>query len=186
MAIKIGELNRGKGIRWRDDIWIIGNMSHVKPGKGPAYLQTELKNPMTGRTVNNRFRPEETVEPVFFDKKKCQYLYSDGKSHVVMDQETFDQIEVPEDFIGKKSVYLSDECEVVVCIVEGKIISAEIPNTVKRKVVDTPPNLKGATATNQLKDAECEGGSKVKVPPFIENGQLIEIDTRTDEYLGKA
>lgn len=186
MAIKMSELNKGQGIRWRDDIWVIHNTDHIKPGKGPAYLQTELKNPVTGQTVNNRFRPEETVEPVFFDRKKTRYLYSDGKSHIVMDDETYEQIEVPNDMIGDQSVYLVEDCEVTLCIVEGNIITVELPFTVRLTVVDTPPALKGATATNQLKDAECEGGARVKVPPFIENGNTIEVDTRTGEYLGRA
>ena len=186
MAIKIGDLKNGQGIRWRDGIWIIQNMEHVKPGKGPAYLQTDMKNPKTGQSVSNRFRPEETVETVFFNKQKGQYLFSDSNNHVIMDGETFEQIEIPLEHIGDKAVYLNEECEIEVSSVEGEIISAELPNTVQLKVVDTPPNLKGATATNQLKDAICEGGAKIKVPPFVENDTVIEVDTRTGEYLGRV
>jgi len=186
MAIKMSELNRGQGIRWRDDIWIIEKMEHIKPGKGPAYLQTDLKNAVTGKSAQNRFRPEETVEPVFFKQKKGKYLYSDSKNHIIMDEETYEQIEIPLELIGKKFVYLSEDCDITICMVDGRIITVELPFTVRLKVTDTPPVLKGATATNQLKDAVCEGGAKLKVPSFIENGTIIEVDTRSDEYIGKA
>jgi elongation factor P len=186
MAKKMSEFSKGQGLHWRDDIWIVHDMEHIKPGKGPAYLQTEMKNPKTGQTINHRFRPEETVEPVFFDRKKTRFLYSDGKNHVVMDDETYDQLEIPQEMIGDKSVYLIEDCEIGVCLVDGKIISIELPNSVNLTIEDTPPQLKGATATNQLKDAVCEGGARVKVPPFIENGCVIEVDTRTGEYLGRA
>jgi len=186
MAIKIGDLKNGQGIRWRDGIWIIQHMEHVKPGKGPAYLQTDMKNPKTGQSISNRFRPEEPVEPVFFLKQKGQYLFSDSNSHVIMDGETFEQIEVPLEHIGDKSVYLVEDVEVEISSVDGEIISADLPNTINLKVVDTPPNLKGATATNQLKDAICDGGARIKVPPFVENDTIIEVDTRTGEYLGRV
>ncbi len=186
MAKKINEFSRGQGVYWRDQIWVIHSMDHVKPGKGPAYLQTELRNPMTGQIANNRFRPEETLEPVHFDHKKYEFLYSDAKNHVLMDIETYEQFELPKEHIGEKEVYLTANCQVELCIAEGQIISVELPNTVELKVVETPPQVKGATATNQLKDAVCEGGARIKVPPFVENGTMVKVDTRTGEYLGRA
>ncbi|MBN1554529.1 MAG: elongation factor P [Phycisphaerae bacterium] len=186
MAMKIGDLTRGQGIFWRDQIWVIMKMEHVKPGKGPAYLQTDLRNPKTGQIVNNRFRPEETVEPVHFDQKKYEYLYSDGNSHVLMDTETYEQLELAKEHIGDQEVYLTPNCLIGVCSVQGEIITIELPNTVELKIEDTPPEVKGATATNQQKDAKCEGGAVIRVPPFIENGEIVRVDTRTGEYLGRA
>jgi elongation factor P len=186
MAMKIGDFNRGQGIYWRDQIWVIMKMEHVKPGKGPAYLQTDLRNPKTGQIVNNRFRPEETVEPVHFDRKKYEYLYSDGGSHVLMDTETYEQLELPKEHIGEQEVYLTPNCPIEVCSVKGEIITIELPNTVELKIEDTPPEVKGATVTNQQKDARCEGGAVIRVPPFIENGEVVRVDTRTGEYLGRA
>jgi len=186
MAMKIGALTRGQGILWRDQIWVIMNMGHVKPGKGPAYLQTDLRNPKTGQIVNNRFRPEETVETIEFDRRKYEYLYSDGNSHVLMDVETYEQFELPKVHIGKQDVYLTPNCPLEICSVNGEIISVELPFTVDLKIVDTQPQAKGATATNQHKEAVCEGGAVIRVPPFIENGEIVRVDTRTGEYIGRA
>lgn len=186
MAMKITEFSRGQGIYWRDGIWILESMDHVKPGKGPAYVQAELRNAETGQLVNNRFRSEEAVEPVHFDRKKMEYLYSDGTNHVFMDKDTYEQVNVPQDFIGEQSVYLQPNIECEVCFVEGRIIGVELPNTIEVEVVDTPPQVKGATVTNQLKDATCEGGAVVRVPPFVEIGTKIKVDTRSGEYLGRV
>jgi elongation factor P len=186
MAMKLSDFRAGQGIQWRNEIWVIQKMEHVKPGKGPAYLQTDLKNPKTGQVISNRFRPEESVEPVHFETKVYEYLYSDGSNHVLMDQETYEQLEVDKAVIGEQAVYLTPNCPIQIVTVEGGIISAELPNTVELTIEDTPPQVKGATATNQAKDAVCEGGAKIKVPPFIENGEVVKVDTRTGEYLGRA
>lgn len=186
MAKKLGDFKRGQGAYWRDGIWVFMNMSHVKPGKGPAYLQCELRNVKTQQIVSNRFRPEETLEPVHFDRKKYEYLYSDQTNHIFMDVESYEQYEMPVAVIGDQSVYLTPNCEVEVCMVGNDIISADLPSSVELTVTDCPPNVKGATATNQLKDATCEGGARVKVPPFVETGTVIKVDTRTGEYLGRV
>ena len=186
MAKKLSEFKRGEGIMWRDEIWIIQKMEHVKPGKGPAYLVTDMKSPKTGQNVSNRLRPEDTFDPVHFDRKKMDFLFSSGSSHVFMDPDTYEQVEVPKEFIGDDEVYLVENCPCEICSVDGKILTVELPNVVELTVTDVPPQVKGATATNQLKDAICEGGAKVKVPPFVENGGKIRVDTRTGEYLGRV
>lgn len=187
MAKKINDFKRGQGCIWKNnEMWVFGKMDHVKPGKGPAYIQAELRNVKTGQIVANRFRPEETLEPIHFERNKYEYLYSDGSNHVVMDTETFDQIEIPAELIGDKSVFLTENCEIEVCSVEGKLLSAELPNTAELKVIDCPPNVKAATVTNVLKEATCEGGARIKVPGFIEIGEVIKVDTRSGEYLGRA
>ncbi|MBT3278820.1 MAG: elongation factor P [Phycisphaerales bacterium] len=186
MAQKVSDFKRGMGAWWKDDMYIFGEMHHVKPGKGPAYLQCKMKKVSDGSVVSTRFRNDDTLEPIHFDRKPMEYLYSDGKSHVMMDTETYDQTEVPHSALGDRAAYLTENCSLMVCFVEEKVISVELPNTVELVVEDVPPNVKGATATNQLKDAVCEGGAKVKVPPFVENGQRIEVDTRTGDYVGRV
>jgi elongation factor P len=186
MAKKLSDFKAGQGAYFRGEIWVFTNLEHVKPGKGPAYLQAELRNPKTGQNIENRFRPEETLEPVHFERRKMEYLYSDQSSHVFMDPDSYEQYTVPLEIIGDDRVFLTPNCHCEICTVEGDLISLELPNTVELTVTDTPPQVKGATVTNQLKDAECEGGAKVRVPPFVENGTVIKVDTRTGEYLGRV
>ena len=114
------------------------------------------------------------------------YLYSDGSGHVLMDGETYEQFSLPAELIGDDSVYLAEDTEINIAFVDNKPVTAELPNTVDLKITDTSPQVKGATATNQLKDALCDGGAKIRVPPFIENGTVVKVDTRTGEYLGRA
>ncbi|HNX25825.1 MAG TPA: elongation factor P [Phycisphaerae bacterium] len=187
MAKKVNDFKKGQGCIWKNnEIWVFLKMEWVKPGKGPSYIQAELRNAKTGQIVANRFRPEETLEPVHFDIKKYEYLYTDANSHILMDPETYDQIELPLDVIGDNKVYLTENCEIEVCSVDGKYISAELPYTVELKIVDCPPNVKGGTVTNVLKEAVCEGGAKIRVPGFVEVGEMIKVDTRTGEYLGRV
>ncbi len=186
MAQKVSDYKRGMAAWWKDDMYVFGDMQHVKPGKGPAYLQCKMKKVSDGSVVTTRFRNDDTLEAIHFDRKPMEYLYSDANSHVMMDTETYEQTEVPREVLGERAVYLTENCTVTICFVEGKIISAELPNSVQLVVEDVPPNVKGATATNQLKDAVCVGGAKVKVPPFVENGCLIEVDTRTGDYAGRV
>jgi len=186
MAIKAINLRKGMGVMYDGQICVIWSNDHVQKGKGPSYMQAELRVVETGTILRNRFRPDETLEEVFFHRRKMEYLYRDGNNLVLMDQETFEQEEISCDLIGDRIVYLLENSPVDVSFVEGKCVQAEIENTVVLTIEDTPPQVKGATATNQLKDAVCVGGAKVKVPPFVENGEQINVDTRTGEYLGRA
>ena len=120
------------------------------------------------------------------DRKQLEYLYSDGTGHILMDTESYEQISVPAELIGDKKVFLAENIPIEVAFAEGQAIIAELPNTVELKVVETPPQVKGATVTSQLKDAVCEGGAKIRVPPFVEIGTVVKVDTRTGEYLGRA
>ena len=186
MAKKVNDFKNGQGVYWKDGIWVFQRMDHVKPGKGPAYCQAELRNAKTGQIAANRFRPEEQLEPVHFARAKIEYLYSDSNSHVFMAGDSYEQVEIPLERIGDKGVFLTPNCECDICSVDGEMISIELPNQVELTVEDTPPQVKGATATNQLKDAVCEGGARIKVPPFVENGTVVKVDTRTGEYMGRA
>ena len=186
MSVKAVDLRRGMGVAYKNSVWVVFSSEHVAKGNKRSYMQVEFKNAATGQIIKERFRVDEQLEEAFFERKSMEYLYSDGDSHVVMDGQSFEQVHLPAELIGEKSVYLAPNVELEVSFVEGKAVTAELPNTVELTVQDVPPQVKGATATAQTKDAVCEGGARVRVPPFVENGQLIKVDTRSGEYLGRA
>jgi len=186
MSIKAVELRRGMGVMYKDGIWVVFSAQHVAKGNKRSYMQIELKNAQTGQLIRERFRVDDAFDQAIFDRKAMEYLYSDGTGHVVMDPGSFEQVSLPDDLIGGQRVYLAPNIALEVAFVAGRAVSVELPNTVELTVQDTPPQVKGATATNQLKDALCQGGARVKVPPFVENGQVIKVDTRSGEYLGRA
>ena len=186
MSIEAIDLRRGMTVHYKDGIWACVDNEKVAKGKGRSYQVIQLKNVKTGQLIKERFRTTADFEQAVVDRKVLTYLYSDGASHVFMDNDTYEQIELPADLIGDAAVYLAEDLQIQVAFVEGSPATAELPNTVNLKVVDTPPQVKGATATNQLKDAVCEGGAKVRVPPFVENGTFITVDTRTGEYVTRV
>jgi len=186
MAIKANDLRRGMAVNYKNGIWVCTENTKVVKGKGQSYQSISLKNAQTGQCINERFRTTEGFEQAIVDRRKLPYSYSTNTNHVLMDPDTYDEILIPLELIGDKAAYLSDDTELDVAFVDGTPLTAELPNTVELKVVDTPPQVKGATVTNQLKDAVCEGGARIRVPPFVENGTVVKIDTRTGEYLGRA
>ena len=186
MSIKASDLRRGMGVQYKDKTWVVFSSQHVAKGKGQSYMQIELKEAKTGQIIKQRFRVNEQLEQAIFESKSMEYLYSDGSSHIVMDPESFEQLALPAELVGDRSVYLAPNIRLEVSFVEGQVVSVELPYTVELEVVDTPPEVKGATATAQQKDALCGGGARVRVPPFIENGTKIKVDTRTGQYLGRA
>ena len=186
MSIQANDLKRGMAVGYKGGVWVCVGNKKVAKGKGQSYQSVSLKNVATGQNITERFRTTEDFEEAFLDRKTLTYLYSEPQNHVLMDNESYEQIHVPAELVGDAKVFLKEDLPVEVSFVDGKAITVELPNTVELTVTDTPPEVKGATATNQLKDAVCQGGARVKVPPFIENGQVIRVDTRTGEYLGKA
>ena len=186
MAIKANDLRRGQAVQYKDGVWACVTNEKIAKGKGQSYQSISLKNVHTGQLISERFRTTAQFEQAIVDRKKLEYLYSEGTSHVLMDGDTFDQISIPASLIGDRSVYLTENLPIEMCFVEGQAITAELPNTVELMVVDTPPQIRGATATNQLKDAECEVGARIRVPAFVEKGTVVKVDTRTGEYLGRA
>ena len=184
--MKAIELRRGLAVEYKDAIWVCVSNTKIAKGKGRSYQGIQLKNIKTGQLIEERFRTEASFEPVHIDRKQMDYLYSDGNSQIVMDPESYEQVNIPSELLGDGAVYLTENIPLEVTFIEGEPIGVELPNFVELVVEDTPPQVKGATATNQLKDATLVGGAKVRIPPFIENGELIKIDTRTGEYLGRA
>ncbi|MGC9453724.1 MAG: elongation factor P [Phycisphaerae bacterium] len=186
MSIRAIHVKGGQAVRYKDGVWSVVSNEKVAKGKGQSYQSIQLRNIQTGQLISERFRTTEEFDEVFVDRREMEYLYADGDGYVLMDLESFEQVHVPSEMIGEKSVFLTPNIHVQVCIIEGRIIGVELPNTVVLTVTDTPPQIKGATATNQEKEALCDTGARVKVPPFIENGEQIQVDTRTGEYIGRA
>jgi elongation factor P len=169
-----------------------GQLYHVvdrdlnTPGNWRAILQLKLKNLKTGSITMNRVRPSDKVELAYLDKREMQYIYKEGDDFVFMDTETFDQITLDGEWVGELMLYLKEGDKAAITFYEGKPLSLELPATVELKVVETEPSVKGATAAAQYKPATLETGLKVTVPPFINIGEMIAIDTRTGEYLSRA
>jgi elongation factor P len=184
--IKASELKKGRVVLHEGALYTVTDVQRVSKGNWRSYLQVKLKSLKDGRILDARMSVDDRVETPFVDTKPYQYLYRDGGDFILMDEQSFDQFPVPADLMGDADQYLRGNEQVTVSFIDGKIVSVELPNTVELKVVDTPPVARGATATNQTKDAVLETGLRVRVPPFIENGELLRIDTRTGEYLERA
>jgi elongation factor P len=186
MAIKAIDLRRGMAVNYKDGLWICVDNQKVAKGNWRSYQVIQLKNFRTGQLIEERFRTDEGFEEAFLERKPMEYMYATQDSFVVMDMQSYEEVSLPTELIGDKSVYLQPNMEILIALVEGKPVMAELPNTVDLVIKDTPPEVRGATVTNVMKDALCEGGANVKVPAFITNGTKIRVDTRTGEYLGKA
>lgn len=191
MPIKATELKRGQAIMHEGQLHIILETEHVKPGKGPAYVQAKMKNYESGTIKTNRLNSTDRIEDVNIDRRPMQFLYdSSGRGEgpfVFMDNESFEQHELEKDVVPPdQAQWLREGLEVTVLIFDNKPLGVDLPSAIDLAVTDTAPQVKGATVTNQLKDAVVETGAKVRVPPFIENGQTVRINPNTGEYIGKA
>jgi len=156
------------------------------PGNWRAILQLKLKNLKTGSITQNRVRPQDKVEIAYLEKKDYQYLYKEGDDYIFMDTETYDQFPLSAEFVGEQMKYLKENDNVKLTTYEGKPIDIELPATVELKVIETEPSMKGQTAQAQYKPATVETGLKITVPPFINIGEVVQIDTRTGQYLSRA
>lgn len=165
---------------------VLINLEHVKPGKGPAYVQAKMRNIFTGGITEKRLRSGEDIEQAILDRREMEYLYSDGSGAIFMDGQNYDQLTIPDDVLGDAMLYLKPNTTITVLVYDGRVVSVELPSSVDLQITETAPGIKGATATNQLKEAVCETGLKTRVPPFIKNGEIIRVSTSTGEYLGRA
>jgi len=184
--IQTSDLRVGRAIIYEGEIYTVKECQHTAKGNWRSYMQTRLRHMKTGRHIDVRFPMGERIETPFLEDKEYEYLYNEGDQMVFMDTTTYDQINVPTDVIGDLVKFIKPNEKVKCQINEGAILTIELPNVVDLLVTDTPPAIKGATATNQMKEAILETGAKVRVPPFIENGEVIRVDTRTGEYLERA
>ena len=186
MKISGVDIRPGNILEYEGGIWKVAKIQHTQPGKGGAYMQVEMKNLQDGRKTNVRFRSADTIERVRLDTKDFQYLYADGDMLVFMDQDTYDQIQLPADLIGDAAAFLEDGMEVTLEMWEEKPISVALPEQVEATIVEADAVVKGQTASSSYKPAVLENGVRVMVPPHIESGTRIVVDVYERTYVGKA
>jgi len=184
--IKAVDLRKGKTVLHDGQLCIVQQAQHVAKGNKRSYMQTKMKNFKSGIISDVRFNVDDRIEVPFVEQKEYEFLYREGEKFIVMDLESFDQIPINADVVGDCAQWLRPNEKITCEIFNGAMVSFVLPNTVELTVTDTPPVVKGATATNQSKDAILETGAKIRVPPFIEPGNRICIDTRNGEYLERA
>ncbi len=180
------EIRPGTMIAHEGGLWLAVKCQAVKPGKGGAYNQVELKNIVTGTKQNTRFRADEGVEEIYLEKKDFQYLYASGDMLTFMDIESFDQIEIEKDFVGDQAQYLQDGMKVLVQTYEGRPIGIKLPQHVTLEVVEADAVMRGGTAAPSYKGAVLENGLKIQVPPFIHAGTKVIVSTEDGSYVRRA
>ena len=186
MKILGNEIKPGMIIEHKDDLWSVLKTQHVKPGKGGAFNQVELKGIKKGTKLNERFRSSDTVERAILDEKKFSFLYADENNCHFMDQTNFEQIQINKKLIGEKSKLLKENMEVNLQFHEDEPLSVDLPTSVELKIETTDTAIKGQTASSSYKPATLENGIKIMVPPFINADDKIVLDTRTLEYVKKV
>ena len=184
--IGVNDFKTGMTIQYEGNIYTVMDFQHVKPGKGAAFVKAKLKNIISGGVIEKTFRPTEKFPAARIDRVEMQYLYSDGDLWHFMNTETYDQIALNSDDIGDSLKFVKENDMVKVCSHNGKVFAVEPPMFVELEITDTEPGFKGDTATGATKPATVETGAVVYVPLFIEQGEVIKIDTRTGEYLSRA
>ena len=185
MKINAGEIRVGMLIEYKNDLWQVLKTQHVKPGKGGAFAQVEMKSLNKNTKLNERFRSSETVEKASLEEMTFNYLYSDEDNYFFMDPKTFEQIEIKKETIGDKGKLLTENLEVSVSFYNEKPLSIELPKQVQCKIETTDAALKGQTVSSSYKPATLDNGLNIQVPPFIEAGDEILVDTRNLEYVKK-
>jgi len=186
MKITAIEIKPGMIIEHKNDYWNVLKTQHVKPGKGGAFNQVELKSLIKGTKLNERFRSSETVEKAEINERKFNFLYIDGENCHFMDNKTFDQVEIPKKLTGEQYKLLKENLEVIISFMEEKPISIQLPNNIECIVENTDAAIKNQTASSSYKPALLDCGIKIDVPPFIESGEKIIIDSRTLEYIKRV
>ena len=186
MKIYASEIRVGMLIEYKDDLWQVLKTQHVKPGKGGAFNQVELKSIIKGTKLNERFRSSEAIEKAEVNEKKFNFLYIDGENCHFMDNKTFEQVEISKSLTGEQYKLLKENLEVTVSFMEEKPISVELPNNIECTIETTDAAIKNQTASSSYKPALLDCGIRIDVPPFIESGEKIIIDTRTLEYVKRV
>ena len=186
MKITAVEIKPGMIIEYKNDYWDVLKAQHVKPGKGGAFNQVELKSITKGTKLNERFRSSETVEKAELEEKKFNFLYLDNENCYFMDNKTFEQISIPKSLTEKKYKLLKENVEVIISFMDEKPLSLDLPNNVECIIDVTDAAIKGQTAASSYKPATLDNGMKISVPPFVESGDKIILDTRTLEYVKKV
>jgi len=185
MQVSTAEFKKGLKIQLDGEPYSIVDFQHVKPGKGGAFVRTKLKHMKLGRVIDNTFRAGEKVELVDFDEKRMQFLYRDDAYHF-MDLDTYDQIALAPGQVGDARDFLKENTEVEILFIDGNPVSVELPNFIELQVVKTDPGIRGDTATGGSKPATLETGAVIQVPLFLNEGDVVKVDTRSGEYLGRV
>jgi elongation factor P len=185
MKINAGEIRVGMLLEYKNDLWQVLKTQHVKPGKGGAFAQVEMKSVNKGTKLNERFRSSENVEKASLEETNYNFLYEDENNYFFMEPKSFEQIDIKKDLIGEKGKLLTENLEVSVSFYNDKPISVELPNQVTCKIETTDVALKGQTVSSSYKPATLNNGLNIQVPPFIESGDEIVLDTRNLEYVKK-
>ena len=185
MKINAGEVRVGMLLEYKNDLWQVLKTQHVKPGKGGAFAQIEMKSVGKNTKLNERFRSSETVEKASVEETKFNYLYKDESNYFFMDPKNFEQIEIKKEIVGEQGKLLTEDLKVSVSFYDEKPISIDLPTQVKCKIEKTDATLKGQTISSSYKPAKLENGLNIQVPPFIESGDEVIIDTRNLEYVKK-
>ena len=180
------DLKNGMVLRIDGHLWSVVEFQHVKPGKGPAFVRTKLKNVESNKIVDKTFNAGTKVETASVDRRSMQYLYNDGMSFVFMDTSTYEQLEVPPEIVGDGASFLLENNEAVVATNEGRVLFVELPPAVEMEITFTEPGVAGDSATGRTKPATVETGHQIQVPLFINQGERVKVDTRDSSYLGRV
>lgn len=184
--ITAGDFRKGMTFEMDEQPYVVLDFQHVKPGKGSAFVRTKYKNIYTGAIREDAFNPDDKFQKAHIETKKMQYLYNDGELYYFMDPETYDQLPLNRDQVEEAMKYLRENDEATIKFYKEEAFLVEAPNFVDLKVIETEPGVKGDTATNVTKSATVETGAVVQVPIFINEGEIVQIDTRTGDYLGRS
>ncbi len=184
--MKASDMRPGMAFIMDGQLCICTVATHVTPGNLRAFVQAKLRRLSDGTMIEKRLRSTEDVEQAFLDRREMEYLYSDKGSHVFMDNETYDQVSVSDELLGDSIRYFKPNTVVTALMHDSNVVSLELPKVVELKVTDTTPMTKGATVTNQMKDATLETGLRVRVPPFIEVGEVVRVSTEDGSYVSRA
>ncbi len=184
--IRAGLFKSGAMIMYNGAIHEILEAQHYKPGKGGAIVRVKLRNFATGLSIPLTMRPEDTFEEVFVEMKQMQYLYKDDMGYCLMDEETYEQVHVPETKVGEKAGFLKENMSVTAKICDGEVLTVDPPVHVVLEIVETEPGFRGDTVSGATKPAKLETGKTIRVPLFVESGQRVKVDTRTGEYIERA
>jgi elongation factor P len=176
----------GMAITMDGNLYICTKFAHVTPGNLRAFVQAKLKRISDGTTLEKRLRSTEEVDEAYLDKREMEYLYSDSSGHILMDMQTFDQITAPDELIGELIKYYKPNTTLTTMLHEGKVVTIDLPKAVELTITETTPMMKTATVTNQMKDAVTETGLTVRVPPFINVGDVVRINTENGEYVSRV
>jgi elongation factor P len=180
------DLKNGMVLNIDGQLWTVVEFQHVKPGKGPAFVRTKLKNVESGKNVDKTFNAGTKVETANVDRRTMQYLYNDGSNYVFMDTGTYDQIEVSPEIVGSAKNFMLENQEAIVATNEGRVLFIELPASVELEITFTEPGLAGDSATGRTKPATLETGHEIQVPLFINQGEKVKVDTRDSSYLGRV